>query len=89
VDNLDEYFDDDFHPMLNGMALAHSCAWDAYQDLLHALTVVGDFEVDAELSSPWPERFMFVKAALRQWEWKFQENYDQAFRQVKERVQDV
>ena len=89
MENLDEYFDDDFHPMLNGMALAHSCAWDAYQELMHALDVVADFEVEAELSSSWPERFMFVQAALRHWERNFIDKYDDAIRQVKERVGDV
>jgi hypothetical protein len=89
VDNLDEYFDDDFHPMVNGMALAHHCASEAYTELMQALDVVTDFEVDAEVSSPWPERFMFVQAALRHWERNFIDKYDDAFRQVKERVQDV
>jgi hypothetical protein len=89
VNNLDEYFDDDFHPMINGMALAHNCAWDAYKELMDALTIVSDFEVEAELSSPWPERFMFVQAALQQWERNFIDKYDEAIRQVKERVEDV
>jgi len=56
---------------------------------MQALDVVTDFEVDAEVSSPWPERFMFVQAALRHWERNFIDKYDDAIRQVKERVGDV